>query len=228
MGCMLEKKDLLSDMLSKGIIYLEGKITNDTAREFCMAVAWLESQNREKAKLYIDSTGGNVIAGLDMYDMLRHTKVSVEGIVCRQAHSIASVILQGCTVRYALEHAEIQIHSLRVSEMSLDKYDADINSTIDRARGEVGTIAEAIARQGNDIGKISDLINSFITKIEGDLSKTLGGPREKQQSIVDIYKLRTGKEEGEIRETLRMDKAMSAKEAQEFGLIDEIITSYKI
>lgn len=221
---MLERKDLLSDMLRKGIVYIEGMITNDTAREFCMAIAWLESQNHEKAKLYLDSIGGNVVAGLDMYDMLRHTKISVTGIVCRQAHSIASVILQGCAKRYALAHAEIQIHSLRVSEMSLDKYDADINVALDRARGEANSLAETIARQGSNTRKISDLITSFITKIEGDMSKTLGGAREKQQSIVDIYKLRTGKSEDEIRETLRKDKSMSAEEALAFGLIDKIIT----
>lgn len=228
MGYMLEKKDLLSDMLSKGIIYIEGVITSDTAREFCMAVAWLESQNREKAKLYLDSKGGNVIAGLDMYDMLRHTKVSFDGIVCRQAHSIASVILQGCTRRYALAHAEIKIHSLKVSELSLDKYDEDIDGALAVAKEEIGALAEKITLLGNNIGKISDLLNSFVGKIEDGLSKTLGGPREKQQSIVDIYKLRTGKEENEIRETLRMDKAMTAQEARDFGLIDEVITSYKI
>lgn len=220
---MLERKDLLSDMLSKGIIYVEGVITNDTAREFCMAIAWLESQNREKAKLYLDSRGGSVIAGLDMYDMLRHTKISVEGIVCRQAYSIASVILQGCTRRYALAHAEIQIHSLKVSELSLDKYDEDIDGALAVAKEEVGALAEKIALLGDNIGKISDMLNSFVGKIEDGLSKTMGGAREKQQAMVDIYKRSTGKEEDEIRETLRMDKAMSVEEALTFGLIDEII-----
>lgn len=221
---MLERKDLVSDMLVKGILYVEGSITNDTAREFCMAVAWLESQNREKAKLYLDSIGGNVIAGLDMYDMLRHTKVSVEGIVCRQAHSIASVILQGCDKRYAMKYSEIQIHSLKMGELSLDKYDEDIDSALAVAKEEVGVLAEKIPLIGGNVGKISDLLNSFVGKIEEGLSKTMGGAREKQQAMVDIYKLRTGKSESEIREVLRKDKSMSAQEALAFGLIDEIIT----
>ena len=48
-----------------------------------------------------------------------------------------------------------------------------------------------------------------------------------RESLIEIYSEKTGKGAQEIRKALDRDTWLSAKEAKEFGLIDEIVTSYE-
>lgn len=182
----MNTKEALLDLLEKKrVIYVNGKITPDTAREFGLAVMWLNAQNSNEIKLIIDSDGGSAAAGLDMYDMINFSKAPMTGIVYGYASSMASVILQACDKRYALPHANILIHYLRTSEIPLNEIDEDIE-------------------------------------------KALRFSRDRQNSINGIYGQTTGRSLEEIQDTLKKNKMMTAQEAMEFGLIDEIITTYDI
>lgn len=125
----------LEDLLSKRIIYLSGDINAEIANKFGKAVVWLNAQSSKKPiSLYIDSAGGLVSAGLDIYDMVRHSKASITGIVYRRAYSMASVILQGCASREALPNAELLVHSIRLNELPLSNVEEDIDKALNRSR----------------------------------------------------------------------------------------------
>lgn len=51
------------------------------ARDAGKAIVWLNAINKKEITLYIDSGGGEVQAGLDIYDMIKHSKAPVTGIV---------------------------------------------------------------------------------------------------------------------------------------------------
>jgi ATP-dependent Clp protease, protease subunit len=48
-----------------------------------------------------------------------------------------------------------------------------------------------------------------------------------RELLIDLYKEKTGKSKEKIEKALDRDTWMNAKEAKEFGLIDQIVTSYK-
>lgn len=118
----------------KRVLYLEGDIDNQKAIQFGKAIVLLNSQSATKEiQLYIDSSGGSVDAGLDMYDMAKHSKAPIIGIVYRRANSIASIILQACAKRKALKHSEFIIHyttSRPAIEISSDNVDELITDEV--------------------------------------------------------------------------------------------------
>lgn len=67
-----------------------------------------------------------------------------------------------------------------------------------------------------------------LNEIDEDIEKAIRFSRDRQNSINGIYGQTTGKSLEEIQEALKKGEMMTAKEALEFGLIDEIITSYDI
>ena len=113
------------DLAEKRILYLSGEINANHAEKFGIGVVWLNAQDKESPiTLYIDSPGGSVPAGLDIYDMIRHSSAPFTGIVYRRANSIAGVILQACATRQALPNAEILIHCTRLRDVPIDDIDA--------------------------------------------------------------------------------------------------------
>lgn len=107
------KEEMLMDLLLKRMLYLDGKIDAEKTKAAGIAMAWLNAKSPEKKiSLYIDSFGGNVTEGLTMYDIVVNSAAPVTGIVCRQASSMASVVLQGCKERLAYNHATILIHNI--------------------------------------------------------------------------------------------------------------------
>ena len=62
---------LYSELLSNRNIFLQGEITEETANEFLTQFLYLTSQSSEEIKLYINSPGGNITAGLVIYDLIQ-------------------------------------------------------------------------------------------------------------------------------------------------------------
>lgn len=160
----------LEDLLSKRIIYLSGEVTAEMANRFGKAVVWLNAQSSKKPiTLYIDSAGGLVSAGLDVYDMVKHSKAPITGIVYRRAYSMASVILQGCASREALPNAELLIHSIRLNELPLSNVEDDIDKALKRGRELQHSVNEIYKnRTGCSIPMIKKMNreNKYITTTE--------------------------------------------------------------
>ncbi|MBI3609970.1 MAG: ATP-dependent Clp protease proteolytic subunit [Nitrospirae bacterium] len=108
-------KQFDEDLLKRRRIYLYGDITTNEANKIGRSIIWLNAQNEvDPITLYISSPGGCTDAGLDIYDMIKHSKAPIVGMVYRMASSMAAVILQACRPRIAFRNTEILIHSVSV------------------------------------------------------------------------------------------------------------------
>lgn len=130
------------DLVESRILYMAGSISSDDANLFGKAIVWLNSQSKlDPITLYINNNGGDVNSGLDIYDMIKHSKAPVNGIVYSKAYSMAAIILQACTTRQALPNSEILIHSIRLAQnMPLCRIEDDIDKALRGPRALQATI----------------------------------------------------------------------------------------
>jgi ATP-dependent Clp protease protease subunit len=105
--------DIYSRLLKDNIIILGTPITDEVANTVVAQMLFLESQDKNKdIKLYINSPGGSVSAGLAIYDTMQHVSCDISTICMGMAASMAAVILAGGAKgkRLALPNSEIMIH----------------------------------------------------------------------------------------------------------------------
>ena len=125
--------DVFSQNLDRGIVHLVGEITDEMAASVMAQLMELDGRlladpERRKAmcppvdknedpsasvpriRLYINSPGGSVHAGLAIFDTMRSLHTKVDTVCVGMAASMAAVILAGGDKRYILPHAEVMIH----------------------------------------------------------------------------------------------------------------------
>lgn len=105
--------DIFSRLLRDRIIILGEEISNATANVVVAQLLFLESEDPLKdISLYINSPGGNVIAGLAIYDTMQYIKCDVQTICLGQAASMSALLLAAGTPgkRYVLPSARVMIH----------------------------------------------------------------------------------------------------------------------
>ena len=79
---------------------------------------FLESQNpKEDIKLYINSPGGSVTAGMAIYDTMQHIKPDVSTICVGVAASMGAFLLAAGqkNKRFALPNSEILLHQVHIT-----------------------------------------------------------------------------------------------------------------
>jgi len=107
--------DIYSRLLEDRIIFLRDAIDDDVANVVIAQVLFLAAKDPAKdLRLYINSPGGSVTAGLAVYDTLRFVKCDVETICIGQAASMAAVLLAAGTPgkRGALPNSRILLHQV--------------------------------------------------------------------------------------------------------------------
>ena len=107
--------DIYSRLLKDRIILLGSEINDDVANVVVAQLLFLESQDTSKdIKLYINSPGGSVTAGLAIYDAMQYVKPAVSTICIGMAASMGAVLLAGGAEgkRFALPNSEIMIHQV--------------------------------------------------------------------------------------------------------------------
>jgi ATP-dependent Clp protease, protease subunit len=107
--------DIYSRLLKDRIIFLGSAIDDGVANAVIAQLLFLESQDKEKdIKLYINSPGGSVTAGLAIYDTMQHIAPAVSTICVGMAASMGAVLLAAGAPgkRFALPNAEIMIHQV--------------------------------------------------------------------------------------------------------------------
>lgn len=107
--------DIYSRLLKDRIIFLGTAIDDHVANAIIAQLLFLESQDSEKdIKIYINSPGGSVTAGLAIYDTMQYIKPDVSTICVGMAASMGAVLLAAGAKgkRYALPNAEIMIHQV--------------------------------------------------------------------------------------------------------------------
>ncbi|MCX6789019.1 MAG: ATP-dependent Clp protease proteolytic subunit [Candidatus Gribaldobacteria bacterium] len=176
--------DIFSRLLEERIIFLAGPIDDHVANLVIAEILLLTSKDSKRdIKLYINSPGGSVTAGLAIYDTMQYVSCDVTTICVGMAASMAAVLLAAGAKgkRYALPNSEILLH---------------------QPMGGITGQASEIEIGARQILKIKDKISQILAKHTGKPLKTV-----EQDTDRDFY--------------------LSAKEAKEYGVVDEVIAQGK-
>jgi len=105
--------DIYSRLLNERIIFLGDAVDDQIANLIVAQLLHLESEDPDKdISLYINSPGGQIYAGLAIYDTMQFIKPDVTTICFGMAMSMGSLLLAGGTdgKRLALPNSRILIH----------------------------------------------------------------------------------------------------------------------
>lgn len=141
--------DIYSRLLKDRIIFLGGPINDQVANSVIAQLLFLEHEDSKKdIKLYINSPGGVVTAGLAIYDTMQHIKPDVSTIGVGIAASMGAVLLTAGKKgkRFILPNSEVLLHQVM---------------------GEAGGQAVEIEITARQILKIKDKLNQIIAKHTG-------------------------------------------------------------
>lgn len=107
--------DIYSRLLEERIVFIGGPISDTMANTVIAQILFLESRSQqEDIKLYINSPGGSVTAGLAIYDTMQYVKCDIATICVGLAASMGAVLLAAGTAgkRFALPNAEVMLHQV--------------------------------------------------------------------------------------------------------------------
>ncbi len=107
--------DIYSRLLKDRIIFLGDGIDDHVANIIIAQLLFLESQDKTKdIKLYINSPGGSVTAGLAIMDTMNLVKCDVATICVGMAASMGAVLLSAGQKgkRFVLPNSEVMIHQV--------------------------------------------------------------------------------------------------------------------
>ena len=107
--------DIFSRLLNERIIFVGTPIDDQIANLVIAQLLHLESEDPDKEiRIYINSPGGDVYAGLAIYDTIQYIKPDVSTICIGIAMSMGAVLLAGGTKgkRLALPNSKILIHQI--------------------------------------------------------------------------------------------------------------------
>ena len=141
---------LVTHLLMDRKIFLTGEINSDTASTFIAQLLFLEEESDKPITIYINSPGGEVNAGLLIYDALQGTSLEVNMVCTGMAASMAAVILCGGQEgrRHILPHSKVMIHEPLLSN-------------------GVGGSATSIKHISESILETRDVISSILSKHTG-------------------------------------------------------------
>ncbi len=153
--------DIYSRLLKDRIIFLGDAIDEHVANIIVAQLLFLESQDKTKdIKLYINSPGGSVTAGLAIMDTMNYIKPDVATICIGMAASMGAVLLSAGKKgkRFALPNAEVMIHQV-----------------MGGAEGQASDIkirAERILKMKDMLNKVlSDNTGQPLSKVEKDADR---------------------------------------------------------
>lgn len=147
--------DIYSRLLKDRIIFLSGPVVDPVANAVIAQLLFLESEDPKKdIKLYINSPGGSVTAGMAIYDAMQYVKPDVSTVCVGIAASMAAVLLGSGTKgkRFALPNSEVLLHQVM---------------------GEAGGQAIEIEISARHIIKIKNRLNEILAKHTGQPLATI-------------------------------------------------------
>ncbi len=107
--------DIYSRLLKERIIFLGSPIDDGIANTVIAQLLFLESQDKNKdIKLYVNSPGGSVTAGMAIYDTMQYVKPDVATICVGLAASMGATLLAAGAKgkRFVLPNSEVMIHQV--------------------------------------------------------------------------------------------------------------------
>ena len=136
-------------------IFLTGSIDSEMANDILLQLLYLEESD-EPVTLYINSPGGEVSAGLMIYDAIQGSSLPINIICTGLAASMAAIILAGGQKgrRYILPHSKVMIHEPLISN-------------------GVGGSATSIKNISDSIMETRKVLNEILSKHTGKSSKEI-------------------------------------------------------
>ncbi len=107
--------DIYSRLLKDRIIFLGGMVDDSLANSIIAQLLFLASQDPKKdIKLYINTPGGSVTAGLAIYDTMQYIKCPISTVCIGLAGSMGAVLLAAGSKgkRFTLPNSEILLHQV--------------------------------------------------------------------------------------------------------------------
>lgn len=107
--------DIYSRLLKERIIFLGGPVIDQVANSIIAQLLFLEYEDSKKdIKIYINTPGGSVTAGLAIYDAMQYVKAPVSTTCVGMAASMGAVLLSAGAKgkRFALPNSEILLHQV--------------------------------------------------------------------------------------------------------------------
>ncbi len=141
--------DIYSLLLRQRIVFLGTPINDQVANTIVAQLLYLDYEDRDREiQLYINSPGGQVTAGLAIYDTLQLISAPVSTIAIGMAASFGTILLTAGAQgrRYALPNATIHLH---------------------QPLGGVQGQASDIEIEAREILRIRDLLNGILKKHTG-------------------------------------------------------------
>jgi len=173
--------DIYSLLLKERIIFLGTPINDQVSNLIVAQLLFLNREDPEKEiQMYINSPGGQVYAGLAIYDTMQMITNPISTVAVGVTASFGTVLLTAGTKghRYALPHATIHMHQ-----------------PLGGAQGQ----ASDIEIQAKEILRLKARLN-------------------------EIMAHHTGQSIQQIETDTERDYYLSAEQAVEYGLVDQLIT----
>ncbi|OGY99764.1 MAG: ATP-dependent Clp endopeptidase, proteolytic subunit ClpP [Candidatus Liptonbacteria bacterium RIFCSPLOWO2_01_FULL_52_25] len=107
--------DIYSRLLKERIIFLGGVINDAVANTVIAQLLFLEHEDAKKdIKIYINSPGGSVTAGMAIYDTMQYVKPDVSTMCVGIAASMGAFLLAAGQKgkRFALPNSQILLHQV--------------------------------------------------------------------------------------------------------------------
>ena len=102
---------LFDKLLEDRVLFITGEINDRLANFIVPAMLYLANESsRKPIKLYINSPGGSITAGMAIYDTMRTISCPVHTVGMGMCASMASFLLSMGDKRSVLENTEIMIH----------------------------------------------------------------------------------------------------------------------
>jgi len=174
--------DIFSLLLKERLVFLGTPINTQIANLLIAQLLFLDREDPEREiSFYINSPGGEIAAGLAIYDTLQLVNAPVSTIAVGMTASMATVLLAAGTPgrRYALPHATVHLH---------------------QPLGGVQGQAADIEIAAQEILRMRDLLN-------------------------EILMHHTGLDEEKIKRLTDRDYYMTAEEAVEHGIVDQVLAA---
>ena len=105
--------DIFSRLLRERIVFLGTEVEDQSANLIVAQMLFLEAEDPdEDIRLYVNSPGGSVYAGLAIYDAMQYIRSDVQTICFGMAMSMGAILLAGGAKgkRLALPNAKVMIH----------------------------------------------------------------------------------------------------------------------
>lgn len=143
-----EKNLSLINLLDNRVIYVDGEIDDEKAKEVINQLLRLDIQSHRDITMYINSNGGAVSSGLAIYDIMNLINSDISTICVGNCSSIASILLVNGAKnkRFILPNASVMIHE--VSSFSNGKI-GEMQNRLDHSKDLNYKIFKILAEKSN-------------------------------------------------------------------------------